>query len=97
MGRARRGPSSSAGCSSSKGNLDTEIVLDMLDTLNNYDVAFLFSGDSDFERAVDLLRWRGKRIYVVTSRRSVSRELAYVADKPVFFIEDLRSLLAKEG
>lgn len=78
-----------------KGNLDTEIVLDMLNTVNNYDVAFLFSGDSDFERAVDLLRSRGKRVYVVTSRRSLARELAYVADKPVFCLEDFQSVLAR--
>lgn len=79
-----------------KGNLDTEIVLDMLNTANHYDVAFLFSGDSDFERCVDLLRSRGKRIYVVTSRRSLSRELAYVADKPVFAIEDFQDVLARQ-
>ena len=78
-----------------KGNLDTEIVLDMLNTVNNYDVAFLFSGDSDFERAVDLLRSRGKRVYVVTSRKSLARELADVADKPVFCLEDLRSVLGR--
>jgi uncharacterized LabA/DUF88 family protein len=79
-----------------KGNLDTEIVLDVLNTVGNYDVAFLFSGDSDFERAVDLLRSRGKRVYVVTARSGISRELAYVADKPIFFIEDHRLPLARD-
>lgn len=78
-----------------KGNLDTEIVLDMINTIEHYDVAFLFSGDSDFERAVDLLRSRGKRVYLVTSRRSLARELAYVADKPVFLIEDFKEVLAR--
>jgi uncharacterized LabA/DUF88 family protein len=79
-----------------KGNLDTEIVLDMLNTVGNYDVAFVFSGDSDFERAVDLLRSRGKRVYVVTARGQISRELAYVADKPIFFIEDHRTRLLRD-
>jgi uncharacterized LabA/DUF88 family protein len=79
-----------------KVNLDTEIVLDMLNTVDNYDVAFLFSGDSDFERAVDLLRSRGKRIYVVTSSRQLSRELMYVADKPIFLLEACRDALARE-
>jgi uncharacterized LabA/DUF88 family protein len=78
-----------------KGNLDTEIVLDMLNTVGNYDVAYLFSGDSDFERAIDLLRSRGKRVYVVSSRRTLARELAYIADKPVFFLEDFRSMVEK--
>ncbi|MFA5860188.1 MAG: NYN domain-containing protein [Candidatus Thermoplasmatota archaeon] len=79
-----------------KANLDTEIVLDMVNTVSNYDVAFLFSGDSDFERAVDLLRSRGKRVYVVSSRRTLSRELSYISDKPVFLLEDFRSLLARD-
>lgn len=79
-----------------KGNLDTEIVLDMLNTVGNYDVAFLFSGDSDFERAVDLLRSRGKRLYIVTSRGQLSRELAYVADKPIFYLEDHHDRLARD-
>lgn len=79
-----------------KGNLDTEIVLDMINTADNYDLAFLFSGDSDFERAVELLRSRGKRVYVVTSRRSLSRELAYVADKPIFLIEGYREALRRD-
>lgn len=80
-----------------KVNLDTEIVLDMLTTADNYDVAFLFSGDSDFERVVELLRSRGKRVYVVTSRRSLSRELAYVADKPIFLIEDYEPALHRDA
>lgn len=79
-----------------KGNLDTEIVLDMLNTVDNYDVAFLCSGDSDFERAVDLLRSRGKRVYVVSARGTLSRELAYVADKPIFFIDEHREALWRE-
>lgn len=78
-----------------KGNLDTEIVLDLLNTVGNYDVAFLMSGDSDFERAVDLLRSRGKRVFVVSSRAQLSKELAYVADKPIFLLEDHRETMAR--
>lgn len=78
-----------------KGNLDTEIVLDMLNTVDNYDVAFLFSGDSDFERAVELLRSRGRRLFVVSARGPLSRELAYVADKPIIYLEDVRPALMR--
>jgi len=28
----------------------------MINTANNYDLAYLFSGDSDFERLIELLR-----------------------------------------
>lgn len=78
-----------------KGNLDTEIVLDLLNTVDNYDVAFLFSGDSDFERAVELLRSRGKRVFVVSARGPLSRELAYVADKPIVYLEQIRDAIAR--
>jgi uncharacterized LabA/DUF88 family protein len=80
-----------------KANVDTELILDLINTADNYDLAFLFSGDSDFERAVDLLRSRGKRVYVVTSRSVVSRELSYVADKPVFFLEEFRAELERDA
>jgi uncharacterized LabA/DUF88 family protein len=80
-----------------KANVDTELVLDLVNTAENYDLAFLFSGDSDFERAVDLLRSRGKRVYVVTSRQVISRELVYVADKPIFFLEDFRTVLERDS
>ena len=79
-----------------KANVDTELVLDLINTADNYDLAFLFSGDSDFERAVDLLRSRGKRVYIVTSRQTISRELSYVADKPIFFLENFREVLQRD-
>lgn len=80
-----------------KANVDTEMVLDMVNTADNYDVAFLLSGDSDFERCVDLLRSRGKRVYIVTSEGVMSRELSHVADKPVFFIEDYQDILERDA
>lgn len=54
------------------------------------------SGDSDFERAVELLRSRGKRIYVVSAKAVLSRELSYVADKPIFLLEDFRPALERD-
>ncbi len=41
-----------------KANLDIEIVLDMFNTIENYDMAILVSGDGDFERPLRLLRAR---------------------------------------
>lgn len=45
-----------------KANLDVEIVMDMLTTSDTYDIAALVSGDGDFERVVEHLRARGKRV-----------------------------------
>ena len=38
------------GESKQKANLDVEIVLDMFNTVDTYDMAVLVSGDGDFER-----------------------------------------------
>jgi uncharacterized LabA/DUF88 family protein len=62
-----------------KGNLDVEIVLDMFNTIDNYDMAVLFSGDGDFERALQQLRARGKQFMVVAHRSTVAREILAVA------------------
>lgn len=55
-----------------KGNPYTEIVLDMVNTSDNYDPAILLSGDSDLECAVELLRSCGRRVYGATSRGYMS-------------------------
>jgi uncharacterized LabA/DUF88 family protein len=59
----------------------------------------LITGESDTairRVSVDLLRSRGKRVYLVTSRPTASRELSYVADKPIFFIEDFKAELQRD-
>ena len=72
-----------AGKTIRKGNVDIEIVVDMFNTSDLYEVAILFSGDSDFERALELLRSRGKEIIVVSARGYVAKELINTADKYV--------------
>lgn len=64
-----------------KGNVDIEMVIDMFNTRDLYDVVILFSGDSDFERALELLRTYGKEVLVVSAKGSVARELINAADK----------------
>ena len=62
-----------------KGNLDIEIVLDMFNTIDNYDMAVLVSGDGDFTRPLELLRARGKRFQVLSHPAIVAKELRAVA------------------
>ena len=64
-----------------KGNLDIEMVIDMFNTKELYERALLFSGDSDFERAIELLRSHGKESVVISTKGFVSRELINAADK----------------
>jgi uncharacterized LabA/DUF88 family protein len=78
-----------------KANLSIEIALDMLTTSDHWDTAYLFSGDGDFERVVELLRARGKRVFVVTSQGMLARELAFAADKPVLWLHELERAIGR--
>lgn len=58
-----------------KGNMDVEITIDALHYIKKYDIAVLFSGDSDFLALVSYLRNRRKRVYIFSSQNSISEEL----------------------
>ncbi len=64
-----------------KANLDIEMVLDMFNAKDNYDLAVLFTGDSDFMRPVELLRTHGKQVFVFSTKGHSSVELINAADK----------------
>lgn len=63
-----------------KGNMDVEIAIDVVNQLNNYDKAILFTGDSDFLALIRFARNKGKQVYVYSSRNNVSTELRTGAD-----------------
>lgn len=58
-----------------KGNLDAELIIDVLKNIDNFDTCILMSGDSDFAVLLDELKARGKRIIVMSSKHHISREL----------------------
>jgi uncharacterized LabA/DUF88 family protein len=78
-----------------KANLDIEIVLDMFNTIDLYDTAILVSGDGDFDRALRLLRARGKRFKVLASPHFVASELRDVAGMHLIDMETLRPEIEK--
>ncbi len=76
-----------------KGNLDVEMVIDMLLTKDNYDVAVLCSGDSDFEKLINVLRSFGKEVVCVSTRDSSSIEVVNASDRYIDLkdiIEDIK-------
>lgn len=79
-----------------KCNLDVEIVVDMLTTEPLFDIAILVSGDGDFERAVEILRAKGKRIYASCCKAMTSRDLLSAVDR-FYWLEDLRPELEFRG
>lgn len=66
---------------SQKANLDIEIVIDMFNTVDQYNRVVLFSGDGDFERAIELLRSKNTHITVVSTEGMIARELRNATDR----------------
>ncbi|MFA5086362.1 MAG: NYN domain-containing protein [Candidatus Paceibacterota bacterium] len=58
-----------------KGNMDVEITIDAIHHIKKYDIAVLFSGDSDFLALLKYLRKGGKSVYVFSSKNNISEEL----------------------
>lgn len=79
---------------SQKANLDIEIVVDMFNTVDQYDRVVLFSGDGDFERAIELLRSKNTHITVVSTEGMIARELRNATDRYID-LNDLRDQIEK--
>ncbi|MGK7922731.1 MAG: NYN domain-containing protein [Trichodesmium sp.] len=79
---------------SQKANLDIEIVVDMFNTVDQYDEVILFSGDGDFERAIELLRSKNTHITVVSTEGMIARELRNATDQYVD-LNDIRDQIEK--
>jgi len=79
-----------------RANLDIELVTDLLSTVNLYDTAVLLTGDGDFERPVEVLRSKGKRVVVASIPEMTSYELRNVADEYVD-LKDIRTSVERPG
>lgn len=86
---------SKTGTTKRKANLDIEIVLDMFNTIEHYDMAVLVSGDGDFERALTLLRARGKQFQVIATEKFVAKELINVAGRHYTDMQDIKNEIQK--
>ena len=84
------------GTTKRKANLDTEIVLDMFNTIDNYDMAILVSGDGDFERALQLLKSRGKQFKVLSTDNFIASEIRRVAGMHYINLADIINELKKD-
>ena len=85
-----------SGTETKKANLDVEIVLDMFNTIDNYDMAVLVSGDGDFERALQLLKSRGKQFKVLATDNFVASEIRRVAGMHYINLSDIADRMRKD-
>lgn len=79
-----------------KANLDIEIVLDMFNTIDNYDMAVLVSGDGDFQRPICLLKARGKKYLVIATQQMMARELRETVGMHYEDFRDLKEFIEKD-
>ena len=64
-----------------KANLDIELVVDMMKTARNLDIAIVVSGDGDFAPAIRAVQEMGVRVEVISFRGNTSSDLIEVADQ----------------
>jgi len=78
-----------------KGNCDTDIVVDAMARMKEYDTAVIMSGDSDFVSMVNILRGDKKKVIIISTRWHVAKDLIQAANhyvdinkfKPVWELE----------
>jgi uncharacterized LabA/DUF88 family protein len=63
-----------------KGNMDVEMTIDVLHYKDSYDIAILFTGDSDFLPLVIYLKNRNKIVYIYSAKNNISTELRSGSD-----------------
>jgi uncharacterized LabA/DUF88 family protein len=68
-----------------KCNFDVEMAMDMMDDTEKNTAVMLFSGDCDLAFALERLKIKNKRIFVVGVRGMVAEELHLVKDKYINF------------
>ena len=77
-----------------KANLDIELVVDMMKTARNLDIAIVVSGDGDFAPAIRAVQEMGVRVEVVSFRGNTSSDLIDVADQ---FTDIVQMARVEEG
>lgn len=78
-----------------KGNMDGEMIVDMMATSKSLGHVVIFSGDGDFRYAVQKIQEAGKRVTVVASERSIANELKRQADSFVE-LEEMRPFIQSD-
>lgn len=81
------------GRSRTKGNMDVEIAVDMLELAERIDHAVLFSGDGDFAPLVKAMQRKGVRVSVISTLKSQPPQAADDLRRAADAFIDLNDLL----
>jgi uncharacterized LabA/DUF88 family protein len=70
-----------------KGNMDVELTIDALHYIHQYQIAVLFTGDSDFLALITYLKRNAKQVHILSSKNNISQELKTGGDGYVDVLE----------
>ena len=79
-----------------KANLDTSIVLDIMNGIDNFDLLVLISGDGDFEELLKTVETRGKRFVVISTHSFVAQEILLLAGQHYVDFNTIREEIEKD-
>lgn len=84
-----------SGSKHQKANLDIEIALDMINYIDNYDIAVLASGDGDFKSVLELVKSRGKSFEIISANSTMAKELREICGMHYTDISHIRNSIEK--
>lgn len=67
-----------------KCNFDVELTIDAIDTLDNYEVCVLCSGDGDFIKLIKYLKGKRKRVIVIAGEDRLSMGSEKAANQVIY-------------
>jgi uncharacterized LabA/DUF88 family protein len=95
---AKRYTEQGTGMVRTKGNMDIEIAVDMMEISSSVDHIVLFSGDGDFRKLVEAVQRKGVRVTVISTLKSqppmISDDLRRQADTFVE-LQDLSGVIGR--
>ncbi|MGD0091449.1 MAG: NYN domain-containing protein [Planctomycetota bacterium] len=84
------------GESTVKGNLDVELAIDALTTIDRYDVCLLVSGDGDFQPLCRVLSQKGKIVRAVSTPGIVAAEIRAELGEDFDDLQDLQPYIERQ-
>ena len=73
-----------------KCNFDVELTIDAIESLDNYEVCVLCSGDGDFIKLIRYLKGKRKRVMVIAGEDRLSKGSEKAANE-VVYLKDIKS------
>ena len=78
-----------------QSNMCVDIITDMFNTIESYDMAVLVSGDADFLRPLQSIRDRGKKFLVMSTAGFISREVRSLVGMHFIDFNEVKEHVAK--